>query len=100
MKLKPGELKCEKCNGIGWYLIPSTISGYIECSRCLGSGKLNWIENIVGKTRESRINEYLEEMRDSISDQMIEEFLKIKGKYNEPKASQKPKTWICNMQRM
>lgn len=45
MKLEAGEVLCDKCNG-----------GYAEklqikhqCDKCLGVGKLNWIENIVGK---------------------------------------------------
>ncbi len=39
MNLEPGEYKCDKCNGDGvWY-----------CIHCRGTGKLDWIENIVGK---------------------------------------------------
>jgi len=42
-KLKPGELICDQCKGNG-----DSIT-YNPCSKCLGSGKLDWIENVVGK---------------------------------------------------
>ena len=37
---------CSKCNGTGF-----DISEYVHgvtCSKCLGKGQLDWIENIVG----------------------------------------------------
>ncbi len=44
--LQDGEVVCGECQGgirYGWLL---------SCLRCGGTGKLDWIENIVGKKRE------------------------------------------------
>jgi len=54
IKLKEGEVICDKCNGTGGeYQDPNVgpkMSNYfIKCDKCYGSGKLDWIENIVGK---------------------------------------------------
>lgn len=65
MELKPGEVKCDKCNGTGiinnsTYIVKlpgvnytSTISSEsligVKCKRCKGEGKMDWIENVVGK---------------------------------------------------
>jgi len=55
MELKPGEYICEKCEGTGnnppmkrngKYLKPGV---YEICGHCHGEGKLDWIENVVGK---------------------------------------------------
>ena len=45
LKLEEGEMICDKCEGTG------TAKGeeWISCSKCLGSGKVDWIENIMGK---------------------------------------------------
>lgn len=53
-KLKPGEVKCEKCKGTGYNLKApdNNIPRYQKlppCPKCHGSGKLDWIENVVGK---------------------------------------------------
>lgn len=48
MKLNPGDVICNKCNGEG--IIKScSIGNKMLCSKCYGTGKLDWIENIVGK---------------------------------------------------
>lgn len=56
MKLNPGEVKCKNCNGYGSlnpYLKKKSSKSYsligIKCPKCLGTGKLDWIENVVGK---------------------------------------------------
>mgnify|MGYP002628955923 CR=1 FL=1 len=65
MKLEPGEVICDKCNGVGHfgYTIEvneySDYAGYVHrvpghktydyCPKCHGSGKLDWVEVVVGK---------------------------------------------------
>ena len=56
LKLNDGEIICPQCNGTGepnnnmikaheirYDLVP------LHCDKCYGNGKLNWVENIVGK---------------------------------------------------
>lgn len=49
---------CDKCNGTGWEVVSidernkNLHQKYIIhklCSLCYGDGKLNWIENVLGK---------------------------------------------------
>jgi len=52
--LKEGELICPECDGIGF---PGKVKlqgdkvGLFKyvCSKCQGDGKLDWVENVVGK---------------------------------------------------
>ena len=46
MNLNPGEVICDKCNG---EIFIGDESNTEICSKCLGAGKVDWIENIVGK---------------------------------------------------
>jgi len=52
MDLKPGEIKCEHCDGLGFLnknFIPKTWVFIIYgCVYCNGTGKIDWITNIVG----------------------------------------------------
>jgi len=48
MKLEQGEIICDECNGSGGYR-QKPINSFLVCKKCLGSGKLNWVENIFGK---------------------------------------------------
>ena len=41
------EYICDRCGGVG--ALPNTIGD--SCNRCLGTGKLNWIENVFGKEK-------------------------------------------------
>jgi rubredoxin len=45
MKLSPGEIICDKCDGTGYDFRPNK---YL-CPKCHGVGKLDWIEVVVGK---------------------------------------------------
>ncbi len=45
MKLEKGEVICSNCNGSGNHQDNSKFT----CQTCCGSGKLDWLENIVGK---------------------------------------------------
>ena len=52
--LKDGETICPVCNGNGEYTTVDVnengiISQYNTCKKCLGHGKLDWVEVIVGK---------------------------------------------------
>jgi hypothetical protein len=49
MNLKPGEVICEVCNGQGHVNQENDVFSD-PCYYCYGTGKLDWIENIVGKT--------------------------------------------------
>ena len=46
-KLEEGEMVCDKCEGGGKSWIYTT-----PCSKCQGEGKVDWIENIVGRKPE------------------------------------------------
>ena len=45
MKLEKGEIICSTCKGSGTH----TINEKFTCQRCYGKGKVDWIENIIGK---------------------------------------------------
>ena len=45
MKLEEYEENCPDCEGSGWL---NKLHG-IECEKCLGTGKLDWLEKIRGK---------------------------------------------------
>ncbi len=52
MKLEPGELICDKCEGGGSY--PKKFAKLEDpyfscCPKCLGTGKLDWIEMCMGR---------------------------------------------------
>jgi len=50
--LEEGEVLCNKCHGEGvvWRVTKKTILGSEtgECEKCLGYGKLDWLENMMG----------------------------------------------------
>lgn len=45
MKLEKGEVVCSNCNGTGNH----QDNNKFTCQTCYGSGKLDWLENVVGK---------------------------------------------------
>jgi len=47
--LSEGETICKKCNGKG--RVPLRVGITLECSECLGEGKIDWIEKITTKKR-------------------------------------------------
>jgi len=54
LKLEEGEMVCDKCEGKGGnaYNQPSddlTKPQWVRCQKCQGTGKVDWIENVVGK---------------------------------------------------
>ncbi len=62
VKLKPGEVECDECQELrdkrekDLKEKPWRSSYYISCPKCKGSGKLDWVENIVGKNDNDMIN--------------------------------------------
>ena len=55
MELKEGEVLCPDCKGSGNQAKWDTIPDYrvtLECETCNGTGKLDWIEAVVGKKKE------------------------------------------------
>jgi len=49
---KEGQLICPKCSGGGSYPKKSAAledPAFLRCSKCQGSGIVDWIENVVGK---------------------------------------------------
>jgi len=54
IKLEDGEKFCPKCDGKGrvphkWAGYGGTRKGSLTCDKCLGEGKIDWIENATGK---------------------------------------------------
>jgi len=52
LNLKEGEMICPDCIGLGILNLdhlPKDVDSWIECKLCHGEGKIDWIENIVGK---------------------------------------------------
>jgi late competence protein required for DNA uptake (superfamily II DNA/RNA helicase) len=57
-------IECNVCDGNGSVLIESGInSKYVYCSKCLGMGRVSWIENIFGKQYPLSNDEYWDRMR-------------------------------------
>ncbi len=53
MKVEEGEMACNDCKGTG--NIEFNADVLITCIKCQGAGKVDWIENIVGKKLLERI---------------------------------------------
>lgn len=50
--LKEGEMVCRICGGVGKVRKirpPRKTPFYVMCSHCQGTGRVDWVENIVGK---------------------------------------------------
>jgi len=49
MNLTLGEVKCKRCKGRG--LVRVNLRDKLECMcpKCWGDGKLDWIENVIGR---------------------------------------------------
>lgn len=61
IKLKDGEIICPECQGKG--IKPRKIDIFnphditYKCEKCQGEGKLDWIEQIIGKQPNEKFNE-------------------------------------------
>jgi hypothetical protein len=49
--LEEGEVVCSVCNGKGSIWSERFQDAAYTCEKCLGTGYLDWIENVVGKLR-------------------------------------------------
>jgi DnaJ-class molecular chaperone len=62
--LNEGEEFCRKCDGKGRifdkrrYFSNVKIVKSLICSTCLGTGKLDWIEKVVGKNNNHKVSEH------------------------------------------
>jgi len=77
LNLKLGEVICDKCHGKGGW-----------CEKCHGDGKLDWVENIVGKKPglpfdSILINELASKLAKEIDEEIIKEILKKETKGGE-----------------
>ena len=53
-----GEMICDKCNGSGscnTKYSQETSPYYVRCPKCKGRGKVDWVENIIGKKSKCNI---------------------------------------------
>lgn len=51
MKLKEGEVECPVCKGTGDDIRYNSNEDFCpHCPKCLGTGKLDWLEMVVGKS--------------------------------------------------
>jgi len=56
MKLEEYEIICPKCNGSGLdQTRDQTGINKYHCQKCNGTGRLDWIENIIGKRKRSKL---------------------------------------------
>jgi len=53
--LTDGERFCPKCDGVGFVKGAKKFT-VLTCARCLGDGKIDWIEEATGKRRRSLYN--------------------------------------------
>ncbi len=54
--MKDGEVVCNKCHGTGQVISSYEYFPEKICPKCLSIGKLDWIENIVGKKQDSLLS--------------------------------------------
>ena len=81
-ELNEGEKHCEACSGVG-IIKDTTTAAASFCSKCKGSGKLDWVEEIVGKQNKKNspldnvnvrmlVNYVQKELDNSVKDLMFE----------------------------
>ena len=84
LKLKFGEVICNECSGLGRKSGTNSI-----CEKCDGDGKLDWVENIVGKRKkqfdwleEDVVKHLVNQMAKKIDEEIVKEYLeKEKSRY-------------------
>ena len=89
VELGPGEILCPQCKGTGksepWAVGQFKVEP--ECPKCLGDGKFDWIDMIMGKTRspyykamEAWVDEAAKGMAEEIDKEILATLL---GSYEE-----------------
>lgn len=77
-KIEEWEFRCEKCKGKGTIILDTSNDYNPKCPECQGTGKLDWIENIVGKRSEdiqTLMNRLSEEMAKHFADKIDKEII-------------------------
>ena len=81
--LEEYEIVCDKCSGEGTIPVEGT-RFCTNCPKCLGDGKIDWIENIVGKRRVKDIlDEIASAMAEELAKEIDKEIMKELMKENE-----------------
>ena len=62
MILNEGEVICDKCNGTGFWE-----KNGLQCYKCLGKGKLDWVTNVMGGRRRPLVAQWGTSSMSSIS---------------------------------
>jgi DnaJ-class molecular chaperone len=74
IKLAPGEYFCPKCNGKGIIQLKNKKIN-LECSKCYGYGKLDWVEKAMGKrlihTKEWAADRLASTMKNEIDNEIL-----------------------------
>ena len=75
--LKEGEIICPKCNGTGGIDDGCLDEDLIKtCTKCLGDGKLDWIEAAMGKPSRMKMyfsHDFKQSMVDALGEQIAKE---------------------------
>ena len=72
MDLNPGEILCDGCEGVGKHSYKKSYGftryEIIECNICKGTGKLDWIETIVGKKEKYIVPEKFKDNQEELEE--------------------------------
>jgi RecJ-like exonuclease len=111
LHLEEWEMLCNKCNGSGDDPFSNTFT--TTCPKCRGAGKVDWLENILGKKRILRgtfsyddtaymkiPNEIMDEMGKRIAEDIDKEILEsiLQSAEQTNKIMKISKTIMCEME--
>jgi len=72
MKLGPGEMICPKCDGEPVFKKDGAMA---VCGKCWGSGKLDFVENVVGKKKPFSFDDCMDQMAEHFCKEIDREIL-------------------------
>lgn len=76
IRLGPGEYFCPKCKGKGKIKLKNQKTS-LQCSKCYGYGKLDWVEKVMGKklphTKEWLTDRLAENIKNEIDKEIFNE---------------------------